>query len=191
MTWVWTESDTVNGDLLMMLALADFADDDGTCWPSYATLARKCRVTERTAIRTIDKLVAAGHVQKMETGGGHKSNRYRIIMSNTPDADVTPDNLSRDADVTPALTPASPQTCRPRHPIHQQPSTTTNDGGGSKSYVGRDDGWRDLRAAYESQFGVVPPHVWKRWRSEPVVKSIDDRESQTFIDPKTGERLEL
>jgi hypothetical protein len=33
--------------------------------------------------------------------------------------------------------------------------------------------------------------IWKRWRSEPVVKSIDDRESQTFIDPKTGERLEL
>ena len=40
MTHVWTTADDVRGAaLLVLLALADCANDDGRCWPSLAYLA--------------------------------------------------------------------------------------------------------------------------------------------------------
>ena len=41
-------SDPVPAELLVLLALADHARDDGVCWPSIRTIAAKARVEERS-----------------------------------------------------------------------------------------------------------------------------------------------
>jgi len=41
---VWDHSAASGSFLLMLLAIADFADDDGNAYPSVPTLARKCRM---------------------------------------------------------------------------------------------------------------------------------------------------
>lgn len=47
----------LNGNLkLVLLALADSADDNMQCYPSYAHIARKASVSVSTAKRTVDKL---------------------------------------------------------------------------------------------------------------------------------------
>ena len=47
MARVWAHSKTKDGKLLVMLALADFSNDTGECWPSIPVLAVKARLTER------------------------------------------------------------------------------------------------------------------------------------------------
>ena len=58
MARVWAESKHSGTDLLMMLAIADFADDDGNAYPSVGTLAKKCRTTPRHVNRILAALRA-------------------------------------------------------------------------------------------------------------------------------------
>lgn len=52
--------------LLMMLALADHADDDGWCWPNYETLALKIRRNVKTVYRILSELESEGAIQRLD-----------------------------------------------------------------------------------------------------------------------------
>lgn len=54
---------------IVLLALADCANDEGHCWPSMASLAKKCSKGERTVQGVIKLLVEAGHVTRDEVRG--------------------------------------------------------------------------------------------------------------------------
>lgn len=49
MARVWATSSHAGTELLMLLAIADFSDDDGRAYPAVGTLAKKCRMTDRNA----------------------------------------------------------------------------------------------------------------------------------------------
>jgi hypothetical protein len=86
MTAVWEHSRATGTDRLVLLALADIADDNGECWPSVAHIAHKCRIDPRTTQRRIRSLQKLGEVVvvvgggKSSTAGGTRSNRYRIVV---------------------------------------------------------------------------------------------------------------
>jgi hypothetical protein len=64
----------------MLLAIADYAKDDGTgAWPSLATLARKTRMGRRNAIEVIKKLEGAGELIVHDSAGPKGCNLYDII----------------------------------------------------------------------------------------------------------------
>ncbi|EGR3967463.1 helix-turn-helix domain-containing protein, partial [Vibrio cholerae] len=48
MSYVWDISLFKGSDKLIMLCLADYADDAGVCWPSIETIARKSGVSSTT-----------------------------------------------------------------------------------------------------------------------------------------------
>lgn len=88
-SWVWHEAskEIAGNELVVLLALADVANDNGAC--SYfevpedatqAALARKARVHRATLVRCIDKLVERGVLVKGR-GRQHDPNSYRIQMS--------------------------------------------------------------------------------------------------------------
>ena len=52
MTRVWDEGPSDRAELLVLLALADFADENGYCWPSIATISAKVRIPRHPAIRS-------------------------------------------------------------------------------------------------------------------------------------------
>lgn len=54
---------------IVLLALADCANDEGHCWPSMATLSKKCSKSERTVQGVIKELVEAGHLTRREVIG--------------------------------------------------------------------------------------------------------------------------
>jgi thiol-disulfide isomerase/thioredoxin len=88
MSWVWDYSPVGGNDRLMLLAIADNADDTGAnAWPSIATLARKTRVDERTVQRIIRRLTDGGHLKVEATAGGRRSNRYTVVMTPPPSAE--------------------------------------------------------------------------------------------------------
>ena len=56
MSRVWDRSKFRGTDLLCLLALADWADDDGYSWHNIDNLADKIRVTRRQTIKILNKL---------------------------------------------------------------------------------------------------------------------------------------
>jgi hypothetical protein len=104
MAAVWERSKHQGGALLVLLGIADHANDLGVAYPSIERLARKARVTERHARRLIRQLADSGEL-KVEAGAGpHGTNLYRL---NLPLTDCPPDKLPPDPDVRVPLTPAS------------------------------------------------------------------------------------
>jgi Helix-turn-helix domain len=83
MSQVWEDARIQSQpELLLLLALADHARDDGVCWPSIRTIAAKARVEERSAQRIIRRLIEKGLVEIVTKGGcidGHNvPNRYKV-----------------------------------------------------------------------------------------------------------------
>jgi Helix-turn-helix domain len=86
MARVWAHSQRKDGELLVMLALADFANDGGESWPSIPILAQKARLTERQTRRVLKKLQEAGEVRRsLSNGGRNRRNHYFITVSENPD----------------------------------------------------------------------------------------------------------
>ena len=77
---------------LVLLALADCADDAGKCWPSVATLAAKCCLSKRSVLRAIDALENDGFVSPQKTAG--KQSVYLIRVSGDRCQSVTSDTVS-------------------------------------------------------------------------------------------------
>lgn len=72
---------------LILLALADIADEHGICWPrfdtSYQTLADMTGIDRRSAIRVISDLIEAGCLLKVDAVGRGHSNIYAVIIGLT------------------------------------------------------------------------------------------------------------
>lgn len=80
MSRVWdTKEISKQGELLVMLCLADFANDDGESWPSVGRVAEKCRLSERAVQYILSKLRADGLIEVIKGGDGPRdTNRYLI-----------------------------------------------------------------------------------------------------------------
>ncbi len=86
MARVWAQSQRKDGELLVMLALADFANDAGKSWPSIPILGAKARLTERQTRRVLIKLEEAGEIRRVKSNGGrNRRNHYFITLSENPD----------------------------------------------------------------------------------------------------------
>lgn len=82
MSLIWhNATDLAGGELLVMLALADWSDDHGKCWPSVPAIAHKSRLSERQVQRILRRLVAAGYLEFEEGRGRNHTNSYLIKVS--------------------------------------------------------------------------------------------------------------
>ena len=105
MTWAW-RAPLPPGPKIVLLALADIADDDGVCWPGHRSLAIKCSTTVRTVQRTLAALAAQGRLliePRYRHDGSRSSNRYRLPIG-TPHDKLSPGGAT---DVGGPSTPAS------------------------------------------------------------------------------------
>ena len=87
-SWVWgLETLMDNAPLLVLLALADAANDEGYCWHNQKTLCKKSRQSTSTARRALRKLEAMGLVTTFRrmTSKGLASNLYLLNVGAEPD----------------------------------------------------------------------------------------------------------
>ncbi len=83
---VWAQSSRKDGELLVLLALADFANDQGESWPSVPVLAHKARLSERQARKVLDKLEQAGEIRRVRSNGGrNRRNHYVVLLPENPE----------------------------------------------------------------------------------------------------------
>lgn len=126
MTKVWDRSAAKGSSLLVLLAIADFASDDGgSAFPSIPTLARKVRMSDRQVQRIVAGLVQLGELAVVPGPSPTSSNSYQVVIGSlglakfaaaanlSPGDNLSPlpgDEMSPPGDVhdTPLVTPASP-----------------------------------------------------------------------------------
>lgn len=85
MAWAWQQPIPSTAKLVL-LAIADHADDKGKCWPGLSGIAKKCRLSQRAVISNIEQLQQLGLVQKQiryYESGAQRSNLYILSLKNT------------------------------------------------------------------------------------------------------------
>lgn len=78
MSAVWDLQTESHTQKLVLLALADNANDEGVCWPSIATIAKKCNLTKRSVQLQIRKL-EKGRLLKVKSEP-FRSNTYHLTV---------------------------------------------------------------------------------------------------------------
>lgn len=106
MNAVWLDGPDDHAGLLVLLAMADIAGDDGILWPSVATIAAKARMSERNARRVIRILEDDGWLQTNVNRGRNRTSTYRINTDKItgqdnrtkwPGGQNEPENRTKDA----------------------------------------------------------------------------------------------
>lgn len=125
MNAIWSDGPQDHTSLLVLLAMADIADDDGKLWPSVARVAEKSRMSERNARRIIRLLEADGWLETTVNRGRNNTSFYRIKTdkitgqdnrTNCPPGQMEPENRTNRV-IKPDIA-VSPEPSR----NHQEPS---------------------------------------------------------------------
>ena len=103
MTWVF-DLELPPTPKLVLLVLADHADDKGFCFPGAATISRRASVSERTLTRVLADLEAKGYIARSRrhlSNGNRTSDGYVL----TPDqaTEWRLDETPNDEDKTPTV----------------------------------------------------------------------------------------
>ena len=121
-TWAWKQRGLTPAQKLLLLSLADRAEEDHTCWPSLRRLAADTGLTDRGIQKILAELETRGLIRRDMRAG--KSTVYTLIgvtsredmpRSATPEPS-SPPNTVRPERRSPTPEPSSPpNTVRP-HP---------------------------------------------------------------------------
>lgn len=80
---LWASSNQKGTPLLILIALADWCNDEGYCWPSISKIAKKARLGERGVQKVLKKLQLAGALRVIERGGmkdgEYFANTYQVL----------------------------------------------------------------------------------------------------------------
>ncbi len=78
MAKIWDDGPEAQGERFVLLALADYANDAGECWPAINSVARKCCLTERGVQKILRRLEDDGWLKTVVGGGRHGCSKYTI-----------------------------------------------------------------------------------------------------------------
>lgn len=152
---------------LVLIKLADNANDQGEAYPALGTIAEHTGISRRTVIRQIRELEAAGlvDVERRKVGDVNLPNVYRLNLSGV----VTEDHQGGDTTslgvVTPChqggdtVTPGVVTQCHPNRQgepsLNRQNEPSLNRGAPAQPTPTAQI-WRAYRDAYRERYGVEP-----------------------------------
>jgi DNA-binding MarR family transcriptional regulator len=90
MTRVWSESQHKGSELLLLLAIADNANDQGIAYPSVRTLAKKTRLHPHHVKKLLRVLEASGELVTHIGTGPRGCNEYQIKLSTEEGSNLLP-----------------------------------------------------------------------------------------------------
>ena len=101
MKWAWKIKKISSTQKIVLLALADRANEDAICWPSISALADACCLTTRAVVNSINSLNAKGVLERISKGCPGKTSRYRLCLDSEPhslvnDVHDEPDSVVND-----------------------------------------------------------------------------------------------
>ncbi len=84
MSAVWDDKRTTGAARLVLLSLADQANDEGVCWPSIATIARRANVHRDSVHRAIIELEEMGFLTRTPRKIGANVNQTNLYVIKIP-----------------------------------------------------------------------------------------------------------
>lgn len=147
-------------DKLVLLALADWSNDDGLCWPSMRQLADKSGLTDRAVRAAIGRLCSGGddaHLSRREVIG--KGVKYKVHPGGrNPGTSFPPERRSPRKEIPPEGN--SPRNDIPKTPERRSANTsgTTN----TPSVASQPSG-DSVDAAVDPSPRLRPEHVVEAW----------------------------
>lgn len=154
MSDVWRYSKATKSDRLVLLAIADIANDDGECTAygrSVAKIAEKTLLSDSTIRSAIRALQDLGELRVVE-GGGRKSNDYFVTLTppgigGVESPEGTPPNAGGHPaeDSTPAPQTSEGRLSVPVRPRSSSPSSTPPPATGTRipdPFLVTEDLWR-------------------------------------------------
>lgn len=198
-SWVWKHSQSRATDRLVLLAIADHADDrGGSAYPSVSHLAEKCAVNRATVMRSIERLEELGELVVVRRPGSGST--YRIVMQppvagcdqsddpeppDDPSQSATGDNLRPVAQSDRTGRNLRPHRSQSATRNHQEPSTT------EKSDPEIDRLCEVLADAVEIHGKVGRPKITSAWHNDMrllIERGPTDLAAPERIDPERIER---
>lgn len=111
MNWAWGVELSPSMKLVL-LKLADRANDDGECWPGQTSIAKACGICERTLMRHIDALEEMGllsRTKRRDDSGRQSTNLYQLNLGFVPGDNLSPgDDQPGDKSCDNRVTTVSP-----------------------------------------------------------------------------------
>ena len=160
------------GMKLVLIKLADNANDEGTCWPSYKNMAKQCEMSERTVMRYMSNLIALGFVSKSSRihDSRQTSNMYRLHIDSAARGDsVSPGGVTVSHPGGVSESPGGVSQCHPessgknrQENRHKESGNTTAAGAASGYPVEFENTWQK----YPKREGGNPKaRAVKAWRA--------------------------
>ncbi len=116
---------------LVLIKLADNANDQGECWPSYQHIADQCEIDRSTVRKHIKQLAAQGflRIENREGPKGNSSNLYYLVLgrvgqNSTP---VGPESTGVGAQPTAPVGPESTRTSHSSEPVKEPKTLCTSE----------------------------------------------------------------
>jgi hypothetical protein len=143
---------------VVLLLLADMANDAAECWPGLTSLAADGCISERCARDSLRALESAGLVESIPGGGRHRTNLYRLRLNNTETRQPVPPFAHQETrqmttqtrQMTTETRQPFPETRQPLPPNPknpQEPSRTLKDNARER------EAFNDFWAAYPRKVG--------------------------------------
>ncbi|MFY8002589.1 MAG: helix-turn-helix domain-containing protein, partial [Candidatus Nanopelagicaceae bacterium] len=109
---------------LVLLKLADNANDQGECWPSYQYIADQCEMSKRSVMAHIDALILSGFLRKELRVGGEKGNKSNLYTLRIPSAGIATGVVQEihhpsAGDSLPPSAGAAPRTSHSLEPVNE------------------------------------------------------------------------
>lgn len=187
MSGVWDNSQASGTPLLVLLALADMADDDGECWPAIKTIRQKCRLKDDRHVkrviheeleRRLGEVVVLVSGGKSSAKGGVRSNRYRITVHLPADATVVHQPPSGDDSGSPTTHDSGSPTTQTV--VEQPPESSLTRQGESSLVPASPKSPRRRASQVPEDFTVT--HEMRVWCEAQGIRSDPMTETEKFID---------
>ncbi|OEJ66585.1 helix-turn-helix domain-containing protein [Magnetovibrio blakemorei] len=75
--WAWQQEKISSSEKLVLLSMADRANENHICWPSVTRLSKDTCLHRETIMKAVENLSKAGKIEVIKKGG--RNNRYLLI----------------------------------------------------------------------------------------------------------------
>ncbi|EIZ8820565.1 helix-turn-helix domain-containing protein [Cronobacter sakazakii] len=168
---------------LVLIKLADNANDNGECWPSYQHIADHCECSKSAVKEHISALIKLGLMTKenrlgVNNGKGNTSNVYRLHLTSTPvpsesTPPVPPKTSGGSSESTPVSSESTPVSSESTPPV--PPKTS---GGSSESTPVSSE---STPVSSESTPPVPPAGTRTSHSFEPVKEPLESKKKSTVM----------
>lgn len=162
MTLAWIAVVGAHTDKLVLLALADNANDEGECFPSLTNIARRCEMHRATVIRSIQSLEASGHISRHVRPG---RNTGYMVHPSQPATSSTQQPVAGSNQSQRATNPSQPATS-PSPLINPSPSENRHKPSKREGRVSAKIPQPESEGPPPSNLNVEAWHRWEQYRRQ-------------------------